>query len=276
MKKQIISLFSILTLVSVLLSCNFTFKGDDLSDKPDVEAIDDIISISIPYISETTKYIIVYRKDAKNEKEDIFNAGILYTSPYDTKSAYTFFDKLIYKDTVYKYRVRYYDKDGYTVSGWSNEVTAKGGYPDNTLLQYKVNNTTFLLNEGDYSLKVQGNIENPANITDFEKNYVPMLVVTNGTKTEAFKLETLENGTVIALRGRLPEDFIDVEIKILGIVGQITETEKTENTDTEAQPKTIHWTPLSEVEVYGFKDNKFKIPSLDGKDGIDYSKKISN
>lgn len=273
MKKNIFGALFIFALVSSLISCNFTFSGSEYSDKPGVEAIDKIITLSIPYQSDTTKYINVYRKDVNDKTDTDVNIGLLYTSSYDTKSAYTFFDKMIVKNHTYKYRVRYSDVDGYTYSEWSDEITAKDGYIDSSLLKYQANNAVFYLNDGDYSLKISGEIL-PPQIENFDTEYNSMLIVSNGTKTEVFKLESLANDTVIALRGRLPEDFIDVEITILGIVAQKSDIDSTDDPTVEIQPKAVHWIEPTEIEVFGFKNNKFTIPSIDGKDGLDYSKKI--
>ncbi len=275
MKKNFIRTFITLSIFSLafasfLLACNFDFSGKDLLTKPDVEAKDSLISISIPRRSSDTKYVNVYRKDVNDSDGTIVNLGLLYPSSLeDVGSVYIFIDTLVKKDSTYIYMARYCEADGYYSTEWSNEIKTTGGYDKNASLSYKSGSGYFTIST-DFHLTVHGSI-NPADITNFETDYKPMLIASTAEKTQTFELPSIENGTSISLRGLFPADFFETDVTIYGITGQ-----KNEYVDDNAENlvvKRIFWCEPTEISIKGNADKTVKLSSQNGVNGLDYSKK---
>lgn len=269
MKKIITVALSIFAFLAV--SCNFTFAGEDLLTKPDVEKKDSVISISVPRQNNSTRYINLYRKDCEDSDETVVSLGMIYPDNYESiGSAYIFMDSLVHKDHKYTYRARYFDGSDYYYTEWSNEIIAAGGFNEDKLLKYKNTDATLLLNETDYTLKITGTIGN-ADIPDFDKEYKPMIIISSDEKTEIFQIESVADGTLISLRGILPLDFFDKKIRIDGIVGQKIDAINTDDSEADPIIKSLIWTEPTEIELTGYKNNTFIIPSVAGSDGVDFS-----
>lgn len=308
MKKSVISILVTLFVLTINFGCKFSFADGTYLTKPDVEAKDGLISISIPRQSSDTQYINLYRKDVASDDDQIVNIGLLYPSALEsTGTVYIFLDTMVVQNHTYTYMARYCESDGYYPTEWSNEVTVTGGYEETTSLKYKENGASFAVNETDYTLRLMGNILEP-DIPDYE----PMLIVSNGTKTQVFKIENSKNGNVqdtdesdnteadddvdddadsneektnilqdnliISLRGYLPGDFLNTDVTIIGIVGQ--KVEKSASDDPESQDtgsvKRIFWTEPTEIRIRGYQDKTIHIPAFNGSDGVDYSRKASS
>lgn len=276
MKKNFIRTFITLSIFSlafayILIACNFNFSGKDLLTKPDVEAKDSLISISIPRQSSDTKYVNVYRKDVNDSDGTVVNLGLLYPSSLENiGSVYIFIDTLVKKDTTYTYMARYCESDGYYSTEWSNEIKATGGYADTATLSYKEGTGYFTISE-DFLLTIHGTIIS-ADITDFDTDYKPMLIASTSEKTQAFELSSIEDGTTVSLRGLFPADFFETDVTIYGITGQKTEyvdDDKAENLVV----KRIFWCEPTEISIKGNADKTVKLPSQTGVNGLDYSKK---
>jgi len=271
MKKTFISLFIISLLSVTLLSCNFQFNGTSLLTKPDVEASNNVITISIPLQSSETSHINIYRKKILDSDEDIVNLGIIYPSSLEsTASAYIFHDYLIIKNTTYVYKARYKNSDGYYTTNWSNEITAIEGYTEDASLTYDKGTASFTYNDKDYSLTISGTITAPTDIPSFEEDYKPMLIVKNSEETQLFELPSIEDKTKTPLKNFLPNTFLDTPITIMGITGC-----KQIYVDPEAKEKVIkylYWIEPTSIEIKGYSDKTITVPTTSGKDdGYDYS-----
>lgn len=288
MKKTVISILVAIFTIFTTFGCKVSFSDGDYLTKPDVEAKDGLVSISIPIQSSDTLYINLYRKDTSSDEDQIVNLGLLYPSAIEsTGTVYIFLDSMVVRNHTYTYMARYCESDGYYMTEWSNEVTVSGGYEETTILKYKDNGATFAVNETDYTLRLVGNILEP-DVEGFE----PMLIVSNGSKTQVFKIQdeekasqdenaeeteqknVLQNNLIISLRGYLPSDFLNTNITIVGIVGQ--KVEKTVSVNQESNEtgsiKRIFWTEPTEIRIKGYQDKTFFIPSFNGSDGVDYSR----
>lgn len=278
MKKIISILLIACSTIPLILSCNFSFTSADLLTKPDVEAKNSIITISIPRQSDDTKYINIYRKDVDDSDENVINIGLIYPSAMDTVgSSYLFSDSLIYKEHTYTYMVRYAEGDEYYYSEWSNEVTTDGGYDVDKTLKYKDNSATFTISETDYTLTLMGDILNPdiPEFSDENNPYEPKLIVSANDKTQVFSIGELTDNTIIPLRGLLPSHFLDTEVTIIGVVAQKTEYLPQDDPDAEPIVKRIFWTEPTEIKLSGFQNKTVYIPSANGDDGVDFSRKAA-
>lgn len=263
MKKIFLSLLVLIPVFAVL-SCKFKLKEEELLPKPTVRYNKEV-TISILKKSSTTKYINIYRKDKTEDSETPI--GIVYPK---SDESYIFSDDLVFSNHEYSYRVRYSDEDGYTYTEWSDPVKITDGYSEYDKLKYSDKTLSFKLDETNYSLKIIGEVYLPE-IEDFEKDYKPMLIISCPAKTQLFELSSLEENTIIPLRGNLPSDFIARDITIKGILAQKVTYTKSEN-DSKKDIESILWTEPSEVTVLNSKGNTIFIPELSGSDGIDYSR----
>lgn len=268
MKKIFIGLFIALAAAGIFFSCNLVLQEEKIYEKPTVKVGKAEIFVAVPYIDNTTKYINVYRKD-KDENVEV-SLGVLYPAAFDG-SIYNFVDSYVKKDHTYSYKARYSTEDGYAYTHWSDEIKAEGGYDEAAKLSYSSSSAYLKLNESDYSLQVNGEITSP-DISDFDEKFSPMMIVSNGTKTEVFKVDSIEDKAIITLRGRIPEDFLNKNITIVGITAQVISLK--DKDDKNSRIENLYWLPPMEIQVQDKKNNTFVVPSLDGSDGIDYSRNV--
>ncbi len=228
MKKTLLNIL-MLSVISIIFfaGCNISYEPTSLSVAPTVAFKGNSITISVPKKTNTVSYINIYRQDVTdNQEQEEEIIGVIYPKYITTEgSVYIFYDEYITKNRTYRYRVRYTDYGEYISSKWSEEITAKDGYSEETTLAYNISSGSskakFSYDSKLYILKIVGTITNP-DITDFETNFKPMLIAKTDSKTQVFPIESIEEGTSIQLRGVFPADFLDTPVTIVGIVPQET------------------------------------------------------
>ena len=248
-----------------LSSCKMKLEDDNLMDKPGVSVTQSQITVIIPKTSKDTSYVNVYRRDKDDDK--VVSIGVLY-HPYaliNDEKNYCYIDTLVKKEHSYDYKVRYKTKGEYYYSEWSDPIYIEStydAYDSDKKLAYQANGANFIYNDDDYTLEFNGSVADPeiTDISDFD----PMLIVTNGSSTQAFSITSIGNHDKIPLRSTLPRNFMDTPISVLGIVAQ-----KTNKVGNEIQ--SIIWTELTSLTVSGAgADQKFTVPLQTGVDGFDY------
>ena len=281
MKKGTSFFYLLIAILTITFSsCTLKVEDEDLYDKPGVNVTDNQVTLIIPKISNDTKYVNVYRRDL--QKDDEVNIGILYhplALENDNKN-YCYIDTLIKKEHSYEYRVRYYDGSNYNYSEWTDSIYIEStykAYPESQNLSYDANNASLIYERTDYTLTFSGSII-PPDFPEFtSEGYKPMLIVKNPDTIQAFELSSIaSNSTPVSLRGMLPNEFLDTEITILGIVGQKTVYEDPNKPDDEKQMKMVIWTEPTEIPVSGSgSSNIITIPAQTGTAGLDYSRKAN-
>lgn len=272
MKKIFLTFFALSSLLFINTACNVNFSGSDLLTKPDVEARNSLISISIPLQSSDTSYINVYRTDINDSSKTVVNIGLLFPKAIEsTGSAYIFTDELVTTGHTYIYQARYCENGEYYLTDWSNEVKAIGAYDETKSLCYGANSTTFTIDD-DFVLTIKGTVQEP-DITDFSTEYFPVLLLSTSSKSQAFKLTSVTDGTSLSLRNTIPADFYDTPITVIGITAQ--KSEYIDPKATDPVTKFIHWAIPTEISIEGTTKKTITIPTIAGTDGYDYSRKLS-
>ena len=262
-------------------SCKLKIEDENLFDKPGVIITDSQVTVIIPKMSSDTKYVNVYRRDKSNN--DIQNIGILFhpeALENDNKN-YCYPDTLVKKSHVYDYRVRYKIDGDYFYSDWSNAITipsTSSFYDDSDVLKYQASGISIEYSSSNYTIIfTDGNATltpptNPA-ITNYTADFTPMLIVESGSASQVLPLlsagettATYDFSGTIPLRGFLPQNFMDTDIQIKGILGQ----KKILNGSS---TKAIIWTEPTEINVLGAgSDRIINVPSQTGSSGLDYSR----
>ena len=271
-------------LVVLLMSCKVDMVDTSLLVKPDIDTSTKHVTLIVHKISNDTAYINIYRQkvdSSSSEEEPIYNIGIIYPKAIDNgEQTYRFIDELVYVNTSYRYRARYFDTDGYHYTDWSNTIKVdedfESAYEQNKSLAYKTtSNVTFTFDETDYTLTLTGALIMP-DITSFDENFHPMLIVNNGISTQVFKIspETLTDRQPITLKDRLPLEFLDRNIVIQGVLAQQYDYLNPDAEESELIIKTIHWTTPTNLKVSGYSDNIIKVPSVLATKGFDYTSNV--
>lgn len=277
--------FSFLCIISALLclsvlSCKLKVEEDkeELLQKPDIDLSDQQVTLIIPKINSKTEYINIYRHDS-NDKDEI--VGLIFPEYLNSSdSTYRFIDRLVYENVKYKYKVRYKDNEGFHYSEWSDEKKIEnisGAYSSGTALTYTADGVKFKFSSTDYTLKVDGTITAPSAISGFSTAYTPALIIKASDKTQVFEVtaEFLAGTEEISLRGMLPLDFMNKDIKIEGLVAQKKEYDNPNETDEKKKRiKFIRWTTLTSIKVSGRSDNIINVPSQAGASGYDYTRSV--
>ena len=258
-------------------SCNFKLKESNNYNKPDVDVTDNQVTIVIPYINSKTKYINVYRRDKIND--EVVPLGVLFHPEALTENHknYFFHDTFVERTHTYDYCARYSINGKYYYTDWSEEIEIPNSnifYEDGLYnFAYTTNSTELLLDEnnGIYTLEFDG-VPNPPDFPGASE-YQPALIISSETATQTLLVGTITNGLSKTLTEFLPSIFLDVDIKIEGIVGQKIIYEDPSNPD---KIKSIIWTQPAAISVDGANtDGTFNIPSKTGIDGHDYSRSIT-
>jgi hypothetical protein len=262
-------------------SCKLKIEDESLYDKPAVHVTENQVTVVISKVNVDTNYINIYRRDKQNDV--VYNIGILFhpEALVNDNKNYIYVDTLVKENHSYDYRVRYRINDEYFYSEWSDIIEIKTGYKaydeDKNLTYQKEANTQFLYEKQDKTLEIQGTIHDP----DFDEftteNYKPMLIIQSNTKTQAFELPAsfIAGTSQLELRGVLPNDFLDTDISIKGIVAQKTifADDDTTKPDEDRAKKIIIWTEPLELDIVGAGSSKtIYIPSQSGTAGLDYSR----
>lgn len=283
MKKHTLIFYILVSLFTALFfSCKVDIADRTLLVKPDIDLTTKQVTLIVHKISNDTSYINVYREtiDDSLEVNPVYNIGMIYPKAVDSdEQTYRFIDKLVNVDSVYRYRARYFDADGYHYTDWSNSITIESdfeeAYPKTTALSYKASDSIgFTFDETNYTLRLTGALTLPA-IQSFS-DYQPMLIVSNGPSTQLFKIspDTLTQRERITLKDRLPPEFMDTTIIIVGVLAQKTEYVNPEAIAAERITKNIHWTAPTAIKVNNWSDNAIFIPSSKGSAGLDYTSSV--
>ena len=270
-------LVSILCLV--LCTCKLSLEDTELTDAPEASTANNQVSIIIPRLNNETKYINIFRKDAS--KSDIESIGMIFPNALMNRN-YLFVDELVTRDHKYKYKVRYFDNNGYSESKWSNEISTKDkdfANPSTKKMTYTTSGVRFNYSKTDYTLTIEGTISKPdfdsyadEEDDDTDPLYKPMLIVSTSERSEAIPISSVADNTIIPLRNILPSYFQDTNISILGLVAQKNEyVDRSVDADKRVTTSVI-WTELATISIRGNGNSStFYIPSQVGEEGLDYT-----
>ena len=185
-------------------------------------------------------------------------------------------DSLVLQNHSYDYMVRYYSDGEYYYSAWSEIIEVETGtysYPAGTSLKFETSGAKLIYEKSNHTLTINGTITIPG-ITNFATEYYPMLIIKSETATQTFLISSIADGTDIPLVGMLPQEFLDTDITIQGIVGQKLEFDDISKPVNEWQLKSVSWTEPAPITVIGAGSSKIiNIPSQNGSEGFDYSRK---
>jgi|GEM_PF-1538845 len=288
MKKSILNSLSIFLFSFIIFnSCKTGIVIGENWDAPDIYYENDNLIVSIPVKSADTKYINVYRQDVTipNKESEIVNIGVLFPKQMNEvpnekfKNGYPFPDSLVYKNHKYKYMLRYSMPDRNYKTEWSDPKEVKKGYDASRTFHYQAEGVKFIYNSANYSVKIEGSMLLPNN-DDFSE-YSPMIIVSNSKDIQLFPVDSVASMTEITLRDKLPDIFLDKEIKITGLLAQKKEYVATVDSDGNPIPenklvcKRISFTEPTPI-TFEHGITTIVIPSLNGSNGLDYSRKISH
>lgn len=274
MKKNSIFIGIIFSLSILFASCKLDVKPENTVHRPDVEVQDDSILITGTYSSSDIQYINIYRKDITNNGS-FENIGIIFPSGFNAANkTFSFTDKTYANGNKYVYSYRFYEgKFSYYHSGESDEVTAPAS--GSATVSITVDPALKL----KYSDSVKEIALDGTDPSGLPSDYDFAMVISNGSKTQCFHLANYQweakdsSGTLVStkawnLQVLLPEDFLNTEIEVLGIVGQ----KKVLNGASAVQR--IFWTSLYQIPVNNatntILNNKFTVSIPTGTNGIDY------
>ena len=256
-------------------SCKLKIEEEDLLDRPGVNVTNKQVTLIIPKTSKDTDYVNVYRRDRDNDK--VINIGILFhpEALLNDGKNYCYIDTLVKVNHSYDYRVRYRTDGKYYYSDWSDTIDIKSGddaYAESKVLTYQSNGTKLIYERSDCSLTINGTITDPE-ITDFDTEFTPMLIVASGSSSQAFELTSIANNDKIYLRSFLPKKYLDKKITIKGIVGQKTNYVDPSKPVSNRDIISIIWTAPTTLEIVGAASDKtIYVASQSGANGFDYSR----
>lgn len=280
MKKTDLSLLICAILTAFLVcGCKFNLSDSQYLDRPDVIVRDGYFEIIAPYISTKTKSITIYRQNVHdNTDSEIERVAIIYPKGIEDANDQTmhYDDERVLAGQEYRYFIRFTDDQGVrNRTEWSDQkVLTSGGAPSRNKIAYTVNNY-YTYNPDTMILTCAADFTAPDNsvITDIA-SYKPCVVLQAGEKVQVFEIPE-GNTKYVPLKTMVPDDFLDVDVTLLGIVGQKTETNSKDATIT----KCISWTCMTAVQVKnaaGNPFNPFQLNPEHGSDGIDYSTTSDN
>ena len=282
MKKTELSLLIFAFLTGILLcGCKFNLSDSKYLTRPDVIARDSYFEIVAPYISTNTESITIYRQNVHDRTDtEIERVAIIFPKGIEDKTDQTlhYDDERVLVSQEYRYYLRFTDKNGTrNRTDWSEKkVLTNGGASAANLLAYTVTgNYIYTPETMILSLPTGSSFTAPANtvITDIA-SYKPALVIQAGDKIQVFEVKDADPTTVL-LKTLVPDDFLYTDVKLLGIVGQKTET----NSKNPEITKCISWTNLAPITVKNSAGNTletFKLEPEYGTAGHDYSTTSDN
>lgn len=269
MKKFVLSIISVLFLSIGFFSCNLvSIQDQELADAPAIQATTNGLTLTIYRNSTDTKYIKVYRQDLSATTDDEMlpvTIGTIFPSIFGTDSKSCLLeDNWVFKDHEYQYKVVYVEADGLSYpSEWTKATVASSGLDDSTTtLKYDTTNCEFKFNEDDYTLTLSGTPTRASIMVDNAEKGIewePVLAVKTDSISQVFPLNSITDGTTINLRGLLSSEFLNTNITIIGIVGQLKI-----GTDL------IRWTAPAEIPVKDSTNNIIEVKSESGTSGFDY------
>lgn len=259
----------------ILSSCDVNLIDSEYREAPNVTLGTQTVAISIPKISNQTKYISIYRissgSGAPSNKSEGVNIGIIYPKYY-SGDAYTFEDAYAQNGSYYYYRVRYYTSDSdYAYTKWSKKIEI----PATHCLDYTLGleNSTMEFNSDSCTLKFTGGtkVEWTAASTgatpdltasgEFEKFYIALRCEGVGSQLIPITDSQKDGTEEFNVRSMLPAEFFDRVVTVEGFVAVKTiSNDKDDNIQ-------LKFTEPSTVTVTG----EIKVPAKSGIGGIDYS-----
>ncbi len=287
MKKNNISLLGLammvmsLTIVSALIGCKFNLSDNKYLSRPDVDKKDSYIMIRGPYESSKLEYISVYKQDVTDSKNsEIIRAGVIFPAGFNKEDqTYIFYDYNILYGRKYRYYVRFVEKDGSkNRTEWSNEIqSTDSNIKTSGSFKYTVpSDAVYIYDPGTFMLELPAgkNFAIPDaidNYTDPAKGYKAALVFEHDDVIQAFEIS---NPNSVSLKELLPKDYLYVDIKLLGILGQKKEYQEDVEIGKEPELKYLIWTELADVKIENQAGNEIKTIRMEpehGEAGYDYS-----
>lgn len=282
MKKTDLSLLICAIFTAFLVcGCKFNLSDSQYLDRPDVIVREGYFEIIAPYISSKTKSITIYRQNVHDSTEsEVERVAIIYPKGIEDANDQTmhYDDYCVLGAQEYRYYIRFTDDQGVrNRTEWSDKkALSYGGADARSKIAYTVSthytynpDTMILTSSADFTLPAQN-----ATVLPDIASYKPCVVLQAGEKVQVFEIPE-GNTKYVPLKTMVPDDFLDVDVTLLGIVGQKTETNSKDATIT----KCISWTCLTPVQVKnaaGNVFNPFQLNPEHGADGIDYSTTSDN
>lgn len=286
-------LFLSILMSSFLFSCKFQDSDEKMLHRPDVQAKQNCILITGSYDSTDLEYVIVYRQDADDETAEPIRLGMILTTSFNSHNkTYSFFDETAIEGKTYTYFCRLYQgKYGYYKTEVSDKIKVPTGYGlDDTSFSsdddLKCSITdTLVYNEESRMLSIKsGNPKTSITRPEFptKNDYTDFcLIVTNGSSTQSFLLSSSDDGdwnnnadNEWNLQTLLPENYLNTEIQILGIIAQKKDLDLEDNKIL----LRYLWTNLQTITIENndptpvtYQDNKITVKLQSGVDGVDYS-----
>ena len=280
MKKTELSLLICTFFAAVLLcGCKFNLSNTNYLNRPDVIARDGYFEIIAPYISEKTKSITIYRQNVHDRTDsEIERVAIVFPSGIEDTSDQTmhYDDERVLAGQEYRYYIRFTDDKGIrNRTDWSEKkVLQSGGAPSKDKISYTVNNH-YTYNEETMILSCTADFTAPdSSIIKDISEYKPALVLQAGEKIQVFEVPGGDTKSV-NLKSLLPEDYLYVDVTLLGIVGQKTK----KNSKDETLTQSISWTVITPITVKntaGNPTNPFQLNPEHGEAGNDYTTTSDN
>lgn len=281
MKKTELSLLICTFFISLLMcGCKFNLTNSKYLDRPDVLDQGDHFQIVVPKINKNTTSVTIYRKNV-HEKEDseIERVAILYPKGAEDTTDLNLYhdDYMVILDEEYRYFLRFTDDKGIrNRTEWSDaKKLTSGGASNKDQLLYDVNDLAYVWDPDTMIIKLPTgqDFTAPDNsvITDIA-SYKPALVFQRGETIQTFEVDDTK---IVNLKALLPEDFLYVDISLLGIVGQKVKT----NSEDANVKQSITWTRLAPVTIedsVGIELSTIKLEPEHGEAGFDYSTTSDN
>ena len=281
MKKTELSLLICAFFISLLMcGCKFNLTNSKYLDRPDVLDQGDHFQIVVPKINKNTTSVTIYRKNV-HEKEDseIERVAILYPKGAEDTTDLNLYhdDYMVILDEEYRYFLRFTDDKGIrNRTEWSDaKKLTSGGASNKDQLLYDVNDLAYVWDPDTMIIKLPTgqDFTAPDNsvISDIA-SYKPALVFQRGETIQTFEVDDTK---IVNLKALLPEDFLYVDISLLGIVGQKVKT----NSEDANVKQSITWTRLAPVTIedsVGIELSTIKLEPEHGEAGFDYSTTSDN
>ena len=281
MKKTELSLLICTFFISLLMcGCKFNLTNSKYLDRPDVLDQGDHFQIVVPKINKNTTSVTIYRKNV-HEKEDseIERVAILYPKGAEDTTDLNLYhdDYMVILDEEYRYFLRFTDDKGIrNRTEWSDaKKLTSGGASNKDQLLYDVNDLAYVWDPDTMIIKLPTgqDFTAPDNsvISDIA-SYKPALVFQRGETIQTFEVDDTK---IVNLKALLPEDFLYVDISLLGIVGQKVKT----NSEDANVKQSITWTRLAPVTIedsVGIELSTIKLEPEHGEAGFDYSTTSDN
>lgn len=308
MKKIVGFLFAAFALIgfTVLFSCSLTeSESDDTGiSAPTIKASGTTYLISSSAIKNSTlksniSYANIFRQmsESSDFSGDVTTMNIGQVNRNDSTvdfDSFIFEDAYTYTSYYYRYYVRYYDSaDKAYLNSSRTEILAGKGSTEANLTPV---DTTFTYNYTCNRQTENYYLTSTAQVTVPGSEFSEIdIIFSNGSSVKPFTLAEVEDndpdyyvssGATTDLHRVLPTSFLDVNLKVKGIIGICNTTEATETSKFDY----YYWTNLADanVKIYetdtngdvlqdGVTSTTMEVPSIaEPSNGFDYSSKIDS